>query len=210
MAALSEPPAVLAVVTIDQRRSRTSPDLVDGLLAELAGPGPAARAVLGFERTAGDEAQGVLGFPSDVVDLALRLVRAGTWSTGVGLGPVRRPLPASTRSGAGPAFEQAREAVQRAKRRVEGVAVAGPDAEATRRAEAVLQLLAAVVQRRTPQGWEAVDLVSAGLTQAAAAERLGVSRQAVGQRLQAALWPPEQAVRPVAADLLSRAAGAAG
>ena len=85
-----------------------------------------------------------------------------------------------------------------------------PDAEASRPAEAVLQLLAAVVQRRTSPGWEAVDLVSAGLTQAAAAERLGISRQAVGQRLHAALWPHEQAVRPVVADLLSRAAGAAG
>ena len=33
--------------------------------------------VLGFERTAGDEFQGVLAEPDDVVDVVLRLVRSG-------------------------------------------------------------------------------------------------------------------------------------
>jgi phage-related baseplate assembly protein len=209
MPAMPDPSGFLAVVTIDQRRSRTSPDRVESLLADLAGSGTAAATVLRFERTAGDEVQGLIGSPAELVELVLWLVRAGSWSTGVGLGPVRRPLPDSARAGAGPAFEHARAAVERAKRHVEGVAVAGPDAAAARHAEAVLQLLAALVQRRSPQGWQAVDLVGAGLTQVAAARRLGVSRQAVGQRLQAALWPHEQSVRPVAADLLARAAGPA-
>ena len=209
MPAMPDPSGFLAVVTIDQRRSRTSPDRVESLLADLAGSGTAAATVLRFERTAGDEVQGLIGSPAELVELVLWLVRAGSWSTGVGLGPVRRPLPDSARAGAGPAFEHARAAVERAKRHVEGVAVAGPDAAAARHAEAVLQLLAALVQRRSPQGWQAVDLVGAGLTQVAAARRLGVSRQAVGQRLQAALWPHVQSVRPVAADLLARAAGAA-
>ncbi|HSK26341.1 MAG TPA: hypothetical protein VK894_05460 [Jiangellales bacterium] len=209
MADPSDPPGFLAVVTVDQRRSRSSPDLVDGLLDEIAATVPESAVLRGFERTAGDEVQGVLASPGDLVDLVLRLVRTGSWRTGIGLGPVRRPLPASTRAGAGPAFEHARAAVDHAKQVTEGVAVSGPDGAATRSAEAVLQLLAAIVQRRTPQGWEAVDLVAGGLTQAAAAGRLGVTRQAVRQRLHAALWQHEHAVRPVAAELLARAAAVA-
>jgi DNA-directed RNA polymerase specialized sigma24 family protein len=71
----------------------------------------------------------------------------------------------------------------------------------------VLTLLAAVVQRRTPQAWKAVELVTAGLTLSEVAARLGVTRQAVGQRLGTALWHQEQAARPVAARLLAGAGG---
>jgi hypothetical protein len=72
-------------------------------------------------------------------------------------------------------------------------------------AQAVLAALAAVVRRRSPAAWAAVDLVTAGRTQAAAAAELGVSRQAVGQRLTAAAWDLESELRPTAARLLARA-----
>jgi DNA-directed RNA polymerase specialized sigma24 family protein len=63
-----------------------------------------------------------------------------------------------------------------------------------------------LVQRRSEQAWEAITLVAAGRTQADAATALGISRQAVGQRLAAGLWDLERELRPTAARLLARAA----
>jgi predicted DNA-binding protein (UPF0251 family) len=64
-----------------------------------------------------------------------------------------------------------------------------------------------LVERRSPQAWEAIRLVSGGATQAQAAASLGISRQAVGQRLAAGMWDLERELRPTAARLLARAAG---
>src|SRR3954452_22627063 len=96
------------VLTVDQRASRTSPDRVPDVLRRLNAAVPT---VLGFERTAGDEFQGVLAEADDVVEVVLQLVRSGDWSIGVGAGPVQTPLPPSTRAGAGAAFLSARRAV---------------------------------------------------------------------------------------------------
>ncbi|MCZ2264312.1 hypothetical protein IRJ14_17125, partial [Isoptericola sp. QY 916] len=67
-----------------------------------------------------------------------------------------------------------------------------------------------VVARRSAAGWEAVDTLVAQrgpAPQRASAAALGVSEQAVSQRLRAALWAEDAAARPLAARLL-RAAGA--
>lgn len=192
------------VLTVDQRASRRTEDRVADALRRL---NSTVRTVLSFERTAGDEFQGLLAEPADVVDVVLRLVRCGGWSIGVGAGPVQTPLPESTRAGAGSAYLCARRAVEAAKQRPVRLAVRGvvpPDAAD---AQAVLSALAAVVERRSPQAWEAIELVGEGRTQADAAARLGISRQAVGQRLAAGLWDLERELRPTAARLLARAAG---
>jgi hypothetical protein len=191
------------VLTVDQRASRRSPDRVPGALSSLAG----VSTLLRFERTAGDEFQGVLDDPAVVVAVVLDLVRAGGWSIGVGAGPVQTPLPGSTRAGAGTAFVAARAAVEAAKRRPARVAVRGAVSMAAGDAQAVLTALAVLVQRRSVQAWEAIALVEAGRTQAEAATELGVTRQAVGQRLAAGLWEVERDLRPTAARLLVRAVG---
>ena len=192
------------VLTVDQRASRTGPDRVPEVLRRLNAAVPT---VLGFERTAGDEFQGVLADPDDVVDVVLQLVRSGEWSIGVGAGPVQNPLPPSTRAGAGPAFLSARRAVDAAKQRPARLAVRGVVPVDAADAQAVLTALAVVVERRSDQAWEAIALVGAGRTQADAAAELGISRQAVGQRLAAGLWDLERDLRPAAARLLARAAG---
>jgi hypothetical protein len=192
------------VLTVDQRASRRSADRVAGLLPRL---NREVRTLLPFERTAGDEFQGVLDEPAAAVDVVLRLVRDGGWSVGVGAGPVQLPLPASTRAATGPAFLAARRAVDAAKQRPLGVAVRGaapPDAGDT---QAVLSALALLVDRRSEQAWEAIAAVGRERTQAQAAESLGISRQAVGQRLAAGQWDLEKELRPTAARLLARAAG---
>ncbi len=196
----------LVVVTVDQRRSRRGPDLVAELLTRLDDDPWRRQQALRFERTAGDEVQGVLSSADAAVDLALELSSSRAWSVGLGGGPVRRPLPASTRAAGGPAFEHAREAVERAKTVPEGVALSGLDTVSAQEAEAVLQLLAAVVRRRSAAGHEVVALVAEGLSQSEVAARLGITKQAVSQRLQAAWWSHDQRVRPIARRLLHEAA----
>jgi hypothetical protein len=129
---------------------------------------------------------------------------------GVGVGPVDAPLPASTRAGSGPAFTLARDAVTRAKSRPTWLAVTGSRPDDARHAQAALDLLAVIVQRRTDRGWEAVDLAARGLTQVEAAKRLGISKQAVSQRLLAAEWHVEPDGRALASHLLSVADGRVG
>ena len=192
------------VLTVDQRASRRGPDRVPEVLRML---NATVSTLLPFERTAGDEFQGVLAGADEVVDVVLRLVRLGDWSIGVGAGPVQTPLPASTRAGAGPAFLCARRAVEAAKQRPARLAVRGAVPVEAGDAQAVLTALAVLVDRRSDQAWEAIALVEGGRTQAEAATELGISRQAVGQRLAAALWELERELRPTAARTLIRAAG---
>ena len=89
------------VITADQQASRTSADRVSALLDDL---GRWASTVRPFERTAGDEVQGLLDRAEAVTDVVRHLLRDGGWAVGVGIGPVRHPLPDSTRAGAGEAF----------------------------------------------------------------------------------------------------------
>lgn len=194
------------MLTVDQKASRRNPDRVDDVLRELNDEVPT---LLAFERTAGDEFQGVLADADDVVDVVLRLVRAGDWSIGVGAGPVQTPLPPSTRAAGGPAFLSARRAVDAAKQRPARLAVRGAVPPDAGDAQAVLSALAVLVDRRSEQAWEAISLVGGGRTQAEAATALGISRQAVGQRLAAGLWELERELRPTAAHLLNRAEGEA-
>ncbi|MEU2201425.1 hypothetical protein [Isoptericola sp. NPDC019482] len=212
----------MIVVTADQRGSTQGADRVPEALALVDARASRRRGVvLPFDRTVGDELQGVLAGDDDgaalAVDLVLDLVRDGGWAVGVGLGAVDRPLPTASRAASGPAFVRARAAVERAKRRGGGsvpLAVVGPDEEpratVAADAQALLHLLGAVVARRTVAGWEAVDALVAQrgpAPQRASAAALGVSEQAVSQRLRAALWAEDAAARPLAARLL-RAAGA--
>jgi len=196
------------VLTVDQLRSRERRDLVEPALTALG----AVPTRLRFTRTVGDEFQGALQDPLSVVDAILTLMRGSQWHIGLGIGTVEEPLPDDPRSARGPAFLAARSAVERAKREPTHVCVVAPepaDVEAED-AEVVLQLLAALRSRRSEQGWEAADLMSATGSRTEVAARLGVSRQAVGQRLQAASWTVEQRARPTLVRLLDRADASAG
>jgi hypothetical protein len=194
------------VVTADQRGSRVVGERVAELLAGLP---DVAGLVRPAERTVGDEVQAVLDDAHGVVDLTLHLLRDGGWSVGIGAGAVNEPLPSSSREASGEAFILAREAVEAAKSRHRSVPVAvrGADAGAAADAEAVLSLVGAVTDRRSTAGWEVIGLATAGEGQAAIARRLGISVQAVSQRLRTALWTEEMAARPAAARLLVAAAG---
>ena len=185
------------VLTLDQRSSRSRTDEVPGLLAGLADL--PAGVVMRFERTVGDEVQGVLTEAGSAVEAVARVLRLGGWNVGIGVGDVEEPVPASTREGRGTAYLRAREAVTRAKSAPHRLTVVGaprdPDVEAL---ETVLGLWAGLLERRSDRGWEVHDLLSDGLTHAEAAQRLGISASAVSQRAQAAGLVDEERARALA------------
>lgn len=176
----------VAVLTVDQRGSskQSAPDRVPDTLSGLTGLG-GARLLRGFERTAGDEFQGVLDDPRALGPLVERLLREDAWNIGVGIGTVDEPLPESTRAGRGPAYVHARGAVTAAKHSPWHLRVEG-DTPGVRGLEAALWLWAALLARRTRRGWEVADLVDAGLRYEEVARRLDITQSAVSQRAQAA------------------------
>lgn len=193
----------VTVLTLDQRRSRSHPDAVPGLLDLLA---PLDSDLLRpFERTAGDEAQGVLTDPDVAVEVVGRVLRAGNWNIGVGTGSVNRPLPEDTRAGRGDAFVAAREAVNRAKNDVHRLAVvARPDRPDAAHLATALGLWAGILERRTERGWQVFDLLESGLSYGETGERLGVSQSAVSQRARVAGIVDERRARSLAAALWGR------
>ncbi|GAB3622303.1 hypothetical protein GCM10027418_03850 [Mariniluteicoccus endophyticus] len=187
---------VYAVINADQRGSRRSVDRVPDALAALAG---VDGLVLGFERTAGDEVQGLAADAVTVVEVVERLARldaAGDrgWRIGIGLGHVDDLGGiGSTREARGEAYVRAREAVERAGRAPSRICVVGA---ARAYAEDALVVLRALLDRRTPKGWEVVDALRAAggedAVQSVVAETLGVTESAVSQRLERATWRESQ------------------
>lgn len=187
------------VLTVDQRRSRRASDAVPRLLDDL---NARKKLVRPFERTAGDEVQGLLDSPAEVTDIVLTLLRGSAWWVGIGVGGIELPLPASAREGRGDAYVAARAAVEAAKGLPACVAVrGGPHAEY---AHSAFGLLAALLHRRTRSGWEVADRVSRGAKQVDVARDLGISPQAVSSRLRVAAWPEERDGRELVTWLLSR------
>ena len=194
------------VLTVDQIQSRAQQDLVEATLAGLG----KVDTLLPFTRTVGDEFQGLVANPASVVDVTLSLMRTVAWHIGIGIGAVQQPLPSDARQARGPAFLAARSAVEAAKKQSTHLSVRSvPDRFEAHDAEIPFRLLIALQLRRSPQGWEAAELMDRGLTQAAAASTLAITRQALSQRLQAAHWSLDREARLVLARLLARAERAA-
>ncbi len=191
-------------VFADQKRSRTSPDLVPLMIDVLDAAG--LDFALAPERTSGDEFQFLLSDSGSTLDALRLLVRDGRWHVGVGVGAVEEPLPKDVRESRGPALVAAREALEAAKSLTPSIVLRGPGEEAAE-ANGVLQLLAHVWEGRTDLGWEAVDAVEGGhdVTLSEAAPTLSISKQALSQRLQSANWRLERRSRPAVEAALGRA-----
>ena len=167
------------VITADQRGSRTSHDLVPEALAGIEHLGGDSL-LLQPARTAGDEIQALIADASAALSIALMLTRSGSWSVGLGIGDVEVPLPDDVRAARGPAFFEARDAVNRAKKSSCRIAVSPTDAEA------FIRLLVELRDRRSAEGWEVYDLLATGMTQRSVAHELGISEGAVSLRVSAA------------------------
>ncbi|MEJ1180107.1 MULTISPECIES: MarR family transcriptional regulator [unclassified Pseudarthrobacter] len=211
------------ILTIDQRGSSEDVDRVPELISELAGLTSEA-----FERSVGDELQGLVADPAEVVDIALHALRSGHWYVGIGIGSVVLAPGASPREGTGTGFVAARKAVDLAKtaagqvplsvvsgsigRTAEVPQHAREGAVACAHAEAVLRLIGRLVQERTPAQWRVVDrlrLLQGGGgrhgSQKEVAKELGITEQSVSRAVLRSGWQEEWAARPAAAMLLAHA-----
>jgi len=146
--------------------------------------------VSGFVVTAGDEFQGLLRTPGPVYEL---LVRAEgelgvRFRLGVGLGGVLTELRPECIGMDGPAFHQARAALDRAKRERLSVALDSNRPEVDRFTETFIALLDRLRLSWTGRQREVIELMDRGHSQVAAARTLGVSPAAVSQVLRAAGW----------------------
>jgi hypothetical protein len=212
------------VMTIDQRGSSTDIDRVPDLVSQLRGHTAAV-----FERSVGDELQGVVEHAEEVVDIALHALRGGHWYVGIGIGTVQLAAAASPREGTGSGFVAARRAVEHAKNAagqvplsvVSGSIGRGTDipqharegARTCANAEAVLRLIGRLVQERTDAQWKVVDRLrsvqggGAGKhgSQKQVARELGITEQSVSRALLRSGWQEEWAARPAAAMLLEHA-----
>jgi hypothetical protein len=201
------------VITADQIGSRADIDRSEAMRLELQAEF-GDRLALPVDQTAGDEVQAITADPATALELILALHRAERWSIGLGIGDVREPLPDAVRKAAGPAFVAAREAVDAGKRADGRFALRAADDRRglldAAQVEALIRILLLLRDRRTPQGWEAVDLVRDGRTQKDAARLLGISDAAVSQRLRAAQWNADGDAGPALVRLLADLDGLVG
>jgi hypothetical protein len=211
------------VLTIDQRGSTADVDRVPDLIAALRSLTPAP-----FERSVGDELQGVVEHAADVVEIALSALRSGHWYVGIGIGTVQLTPGGSPREGSGTGFVAARKAVELAKGSAGQVPVsvvsgsigrggemppqAREGAMTSANAQAVLRLLGRLVQQRTQAQWRVVDRLralqgGAGKhgSQKLVARELGITEQSVSRAVLRSGWQEEWAARPAAAMLLEYA-----
>ncbi|GGH89470.1 transcriptional regulator [Arthrobacter liuii] len=215
-------------MTIDQRGSTSDQDRVPALLAQVARLELPGMEQPVFERSVGDEVQGVVRDAGAVVEIALHALRDGRWYVGIGVGAVSLAPGASPREGTGTAFVAARKAVELAKGAgsqvplsvVPGIMAgetsndvpAGEGEQACANAEAVLRLLGRLVRERTQAQWRVVDALRrlgvAGQgpgrhgSQKQVARELGISEQSVSRTVLRSGWQEEWAARPAASMLL--------
>lgn len=168
-----------------------------------------AEALSGLPGVAGFEVLGVEDIRSTVADAeaALNLIMAllsdGNWAIGLGIADgagsgtsARNDASATATRAVGTRPGQVRVIVDRQNATTDAADIA-----------ATFALMAHVLHKRTYEGREATSLVRRGMNQNEAAATLGISKQAMSQRLQAAGWPAEQAGWQLALNLITRAAG---
>lgn len=200
---------MLAVITIDQRKSRKAPrNRADEWASELNRHFE-EDLVRPFSATVGDEIQGVAMTPQAVLEIVLGGIRDRDWWLGVGIGRVETPLHVTAARSRGPAFYHAREAVEGAKSSRHGFAVRTEDARSTSDIQAVLELLAFLIRRRgnNPARWRAVEMAKAGASTVRIGSALGITQQAASKRLRNAGFHEEVEGRGLAERLLLEAMG---
>lgn len=155
-----------------------------------------------FARLGVEDIRAVVDSAESVYEVTMALLADGAWAIGIGIAPDE---------------EEAAEAATRSLRKASraGKVYALVDdvevdrAERAARADditAIFGLLGHILHKRTPEGREATSLVRGGWNQNEAAEQLGISKQAMSQRLQAAGWAAETAGWQLALRVLDRAA----
>lgn len=162
-----------------------------------------------FERTVGDEVQGIPEDAAATYEVIRQTIRLGRWHIGIGVGEGTLGIDGAARSGSGPAFIAAREAVEVSKTLRSSFALRRGCAETKKEehhyvsdAQAAIGLWINLLQRRSNAQWEAIDLLEQGKNGKEAARMLEISEQAFSQRRIASGYEEEKAARPLILRLL--------
>jgi SatD family protein len=200
---------MLAAITIDQRKSRGDVENRAEIWAAELNERFQSELTLPFALTVGDEIQGLLAAPHPIVEILLRGARERLWWLGLGIGDVETPLQQTAARSRGPAFYNAREAVEVAKRSHHGFAVRAEDADIAADLQTVLELVAFLIRRRghDPKRWQAVELAGRGKSTVEIGKALGITQQAASKRLRNAGFYEEMEGRQLAERLLGEALG---
>lgn len=192
------------VLTIDQVKSRDNDDRVPHMLHLLADIPTLAP----FERTVGDEIQGVPRDAAAALEAIRRCIRDGHWHCGLGIGSgdfASQEAPRSAEGG-GFAFYAARQAIEASKNLSPSLAVRIP-AHSDYEAEigALLALKMHVAAQRTHRQWQVIDALNEAQSRTGAARVLGITPSAVSQSLHASAWETESGTDNLLIRLLEQA-----
>lgn len=148
----------------------------------------------GFNVVGVEDIASTMDEPSTVCDITMALLADGEWAVGIGVA-----------TGKDTALSAAQGTLPRNARAGSVWAEVTNSPTAAEDIAACFALLGQVLNKRTYEGREATAMVRSGLTQNEAAEQLGISKQAISQRLQAAGWAAENAGWRLAVNLLTTA-----
>ncbi|MBN9643477.1 MarR family transcriptional regulator [Corynebacterium mendelii] len=147
-----------------------------------------------FEHLDVENIRALVATPRAVVDTTMVLLSDGDWAVGIGHGASAETAVAKATSCL----------TKKAKPGTVAAAVDAAGGVGPADIVAVFMLIAQILTRRTPEGREATSFMRRGYSQIEAAEELGISKQAMSQRLQAAAWQAENAGWQLAVNLLTR------
>ncbi|MDO4908513.1 MAG: helix-turn-helix domain-containing protein [Corynebacterium sp.] len=138
--------------------------------------------------------------PEAMANTTMALLSVGDWA--IGLGITSSPSAERAQTVAAQALGRtARPGTVRAR-----LDARGPEAKSMAADIAgAFIMISFILAKRTDEGREATSLMRGGLTQNEAAAELGITKQAMSQRLQAAGWAAEQAGWNLAVHLIERA-----
>lgn len=171
----------------DRRRAEVVARSAEAL-ATLPGVSP-------FETLTVEDIRADVDSPEHALNLIMALLSDGNWAIGLGITSHGRGVHAAT------------EAVGTRPAQVKVVVDTRDPGTSAGDISATFALLAHVLHKRTLEGREATSLVRRGMNQNEAARELGISKQAMSQRLQAAGWQAEQAGWKLALNLITQAGG---
>ena len=161
-----------------------------------------------FEIIGVEEIRAHIASPATACDVVMALLAAGDWAIGIGVVPGETPPDPEDEAQVDLAKRTATEALRPTTRAgTVKVRIIGAKRDDVRgfNISAAFTLMSQVLSKRSSEGREATSLVRSGFNQNEAAAELGISKQAMSQRLQAAGWQAEQAGWQLAVNLLDQA-----
>lgn len=188
------------VITADQKKStKTKVDLAPEALHELK----TIKTVLPFERTVGDEIQGVIKDSEEALKAIKIIVAMGEWHCGLGIGNANLNNATKTTEASGEAFVNARHAVEEAKKHYLGLAVeSDTNNTIVSQLEALLRTKAILISGRSQRQKEIIENREMFASANEVAEQLKLSKGTISKSLRTSNWEVETSTDSLALSLM--------